>query len=236
MQSKTEKDLDEVGVNEIKINDLLGELMLSGNGAIFSWEMLIIYPIANQSQVLTRGIKEAIQSENYICAASLLRSLIESVMSLVYALSIPKEDEEEFYKQFTKHGRLRRWSKSKKCWENVRDTHLISQFEKVTEIRAENIYDKLCDILHFSIKHMQIMHQKNSERPIATKMIISDHGPKMPKADYDTLIEICGILDYVLKRHIAAEIHLKRSKNDEPISKIANKIIDICLVPHANKK
>lgn len=228
-----ENKINCIDSTKIKVNDLLKELMLSGKGAIFSWEVLIIYPIANQSQILERGIKNAIRSKNYICAAALLRSQIESVMSLVYALSVPKENEEQFYKEFVEHGRLRRWSKSKKCWENVRDTHLIKQFEKVTQIQAENVYDKLCELLHFSIKHMQIMHQSNHEKPISTKMVISEHGPEMSKRDYDILIEICAILDFVLKRHIAAEIHLKRSKNNESLSEIANKIIDASLVPNA---
>lgn len=75
--------------NSVTLTDLLAELMNSGGRQLYLWEIYLIYPISNQAQVLERGIREAVDTKNYICAASLLRSLAESTMALVYGLTIP---------------------------------------------------------------------------------------------------------------------------------------------------
>lgn len=219
--------------NEDNFTDLLAELMRSAGGKVHTWEILVIYPVANQSQILVRGIREAVDAKNYICAASLLRSLIESSMALVYSLTIPKNNEDEFYKQLAENGRLRRWSKGKKSWENVRDVHLIEQFEKATKLKVENIYNKLCDILHFSTAHMQMLGAGSDENIRMASLKISEAGPDMSQGEYDILLELTNDLMYVIKRYIAAEVHLKRSGHGESVSEIANRVIDIGLVTHA---
>lgn len=217
---------------QVELLDLLAELMRSANGRVDFWEILVIYPVANQSQILARGISNAIGAKNYLCAASLLRSLVESTMALVYALTIPKENEQEFYEQLAQHGRLQRWSKSKKRWENVRDDHLIQQFEKTTQLKIEKIYNKLCNILHFSTVHMQMLGA-GTEGDRMASLKIGEEGPDMPEQSYVILRELTDNLLSVIKRHVAAEIHLKRNHHGEPLSEIASKVIDISLVTKA---
>jgi len=209
----------------ITINDLTKELIESGSLKIYPWEQLIVYPVANQSQILIRGIKESIKSKNYICAVSLLRSLIESTMVLVYDTSIRKTDETEYYNKFLEKGRLQRWSKSKKRWENVRDEHLIRQFKTATNLDITNIYDSTCDILHFTIQHSKLLFIKSSNGPRRFTCAIGESGPKISQKEYAKIIKIVNNLNFIIKTQIAAAIHQKRKQNNEPFSEIAEKIL-----------
>lgn len=208
---------------EITINDLVKELMESGSLKIDPWEELIIFPIANHSQILIRGINDSIKARNYVCAVSLLRSLIESTMVLVYDTSITKENETEYYKKFLENNRLQRWSKSKKKWENVRDEHLIKQFELATRLNIKNIYYSACDVLHFSLQHSKFLFKKDS-RGVTCE--IGEAGPEIPKKEYDKIIKLISDLTFIIKTQIAAAIHQKRLRNDEPESQVADKILN----------
>lgn len=229
MKSQKEKD------KEPSLADLLAELMNSGKRQIFIWEYAVIYPVTNQSQILHRGINDMVKAKNFVSASSLLRSLIESVMSLVYALSIPKEDELKFYNEFMENGRLRRWSKSKKKWDNVRDDHLIKNFEEVTELNIRETYNKLCNILHFSTDHMYMMHSQYAKptKQFTSSIKISGEGPDLPESAYSQITKMSDNLIYVIKRSIAAEIHHKRRKAGEPVSEIAASVLKASKVIYA---
>jgi len=212
-------------IDKISINDLLKELICSDDCKIYPWEQLVIFPVANQSQILARGIRDEIRTKNYICAVSLLRNLIESAMILVYNTSIEKENEDEYFKQLVDNGRLRRWSKSEKEWESVRDVHLIKQFKIATGLDIETQYQNACDVLHFSIKHSQFVFVKNTKGPNSSTIEIGESGPKMPQREYEIIQKLVYDLFYIIKTQIAVEIIQKRLKNNEKPSKIAKIVL-----------
>lgn len=207
---------------QIEMNDLLYELLSSDNGNIYEWEVLVTYPVVNQAQILENGIKEAIKSKNFIIAVSLLRSLIECAMVLVYDSSAPKKDSQEYYKQLLANGRLMRWSKSGKKWVKVKDSDLIKQFEETTKIHIRTTYNNACDILHFSIKHARLL----SPRPNTTQITLSKDGPELPQKQYDELAKTTENLIGVIRLYLATAIRKKREFAKEPPSEIAEKILN----------
>jgi len=211
---------------EITINDLLAELMKSGKGNIYPHEYLVIYPIGNQAQILERGIINEINAKNYVCAVSLLRSLIESAMTLVYDASTKKEEVDEYYKQFIKFGRICRKNKKNK-WVKLTGSDLIKQFEKITKLKIMNIYNTTCDVLHFSSAHVRMLTSKSKKNNKSLEIIFGNTGPKISDKEYQNIKQITDDLISIIKQYIAAGIHRKRIDHKEPVSKIANAISDI---------
>lgn len=208
----------------IEINDLLEELLNSGKGDVHDWELLISLPALNQFQVLSRGIRDAIQSKNYICAASLMRSLLESTMVFIYDSTAQKYDEEEYYSQFISHKRLRRWSKSKKKWEHVRDEHLVKQFEDATKIKISDFYNMMCNVLHFSFDHSRMLVSSDKSQDEVT-FSIGEIGPSFDKDSYDRLSKMTEFLKEQVKLYLAVAVKKKREYYKDIKSEISEEVL-----------
>ncbi len=83
---------------------------------------------------------------------------------------------------------------------------------------------------------MQMLNSKGGQNDRFTGIKISEEGPEITQEQYNNLMKLTNDLMFIIKRYIAAEIHLKRSKNNEPLSEIAQKVIDVHLVPAARKR
>lgn len=143
------------------ITELLFELNsgYSDNEApLYKQDLFFILPIANQAIELDKGIDKMVLDNNFICAASLTRSLLECSLVLLYALSfhsLNKEiDEEEFFDKFLEEGRIQKYYRNK--WRNVRDIDLLDVFNELLHIDIHSDYKKLCDILHYSKSHINL--------------------------------------------------------------------------------
>ena len=210
------------------INDLLLELVNSGERIIYAREAVIVYPVSNQAQILERGIRSEIKANNFVCAVSLLRSLMEAAMVLVYESTADKRNKEENYNQIVQNKRLRRWSKSKRDWENVRDEHLIQQFETSTKIPIRQSYNNACDMLHFSTKHFQMLGEQKASDTDTARVIFtfSESGPEVPKSEYDAIVKLTNDLMGIVQDYLAAWIQQKRRNHSEPSSVLAEKVLN----------
>lgn len=144
-----------------KTNELLLELNALRACQLLDWDIAIIYPVCYQAGVLKRAINLELSKNNFITAASLTRSLMESVMVMNYALSFEETDkvsQKDFYSKFLESGRLQKFSKKKKIWKNVRDIDdLIPKFKEILNLDLQSDYEKLCNILHFSTSQIHEM-------------------------------------------------------------------------------
>ncbi len=189
--------------------DLLVELAQLHKGAIYEHEMLVTYPAVNQALNLLDGIETLNKSKNYIGSVSLLRSLLETTMVLVYDYSVKKEP--DHYKNFLQNGRLMRWSGKK--WVKLRDDELIEHFERVTGAGIRAMYDKCCEVLHFSSRQMQLITPVvKDEKGRLANMIIGTNNDHIPQEAFDSITKAAKDCEVIMADTLRQMAKNKKSK------------------------
>lgn len=182
------------------------------DGNIYQHELLVTYPIVNQATTLVQGINLLIDHKNYVGALSLLRSLIEITMIFVYDCTAKKE--KEFYEKFLSNGRLMKWSQKKKLWRNLRDDDLIVHFEATTKLGIRETYDNCCDVLHFSIRQMQLLAPNGASDELGrvANFYIGGSSPEIPESKYKEISKCAENCEHIISTYLEVMVKNKAEK------------------------
>jgi hypothetical protein len=176
-------------INGLLIHDL-HDFMKADNGRFWTWEISVFIPAVNLFLHYFDGANEALKRDNYIATMSNVRGLIESLAVIVYdgTARLPQEA----YEEFTKNGRLVKWSVKKKRWHPITSKELIAHLEDTMRLKVKHVYDDCCDMLHFSSKHMALLggpkSQSKSGNIVDIAIGIKD---QIPPAKQKELIDFC---------------------------------------------
>lgn len=208
------------------ITSLLVELnsgYLEDKSPLYKQDLLFILPVANQAIELEKGIEKMISDNNFICAASLTRGLMESSLVLVYSLSYyglnSEVDEDKFYDKFLEKGRLQKYYKKK--WRSVRDIDLLEVFKELFHVDLENDYNKLCDILHYSISHVDLPVKSVAGNSFSINIGYDKNIQKMSEEQKDWIAFLKEFMIDTISYSIAVEINSRRIVNNFVSSQIA---------------
>ncbi|MFK4787377.1 hypothetical protein ACI1T5_05290 [Lactococcus petauri] len=208
------------------ITELLNELHsgYSDNKApLHKQDIYFILPIANQAIELEKGIDKMVLDKNFICAASLTRSLLECSLVLAYALSfheLNKEiEEEEFFDKFLENGRMQKYYK--KRWRNVRDIDLLDVFNILFHIDIQSDYDSLCNILHYSKSHITLPIKSMEGGKFQVNIGYNKSFVNVTEEQQDWIVRIKKLMIDTICFNIAAEINGRRMYNEIEVSKVA---------------
>jgi hypothetical protein len=127
-------------------NILIG--LLGAEANLLDSDILFFLPALNQSIAFIVGIESAINQQNFLCAAVVARGLIDTTMSLYFALNVDSTDRCAFIKRFGEKGDL---TVPKKNGSRRRMTgkELVEKF-KETGFDGSQAYENLSKLLHFT--------------------------------------------------------------------------------------
>ncbi|HMS25310.1 MAG TPA: DUF5677 domain-containing protein [Acidimicrobiia bacterium] len=188
------------------------ELLKHDDGNLYEHEMLIILPAINQAVAQIEGIQILVDGSNFIGAVSLLRSLLETTMVFVYECTA--ERKEDHYKQFLENDRLMRWSKSDKKWVQVKDFHLIANFESQTGWEIESLYNSCCEIIHFSTRHMNLITTPDESEEGFVEISLGFPHKDVRQRYYQEIIDSSKICQAWIMRYLRALIERKAAKDN----------------------
>lgn len=146
--------------HENKIVEACGLMLKAGNSNLYSPDLFFV-GVINRFVMLSKGIRMHIEQRNFVCAAPLVRCLLDSLLRL-YAVSLV-DDKDSLLLQIIEGGRSINRTKDRDG-EFMNDKYLVRKLAGLTQKpELVALYNDTSGFVHFSEKHLFASAKLSSE-------------------------------------------------------------------------
>jgi len=161
-----------------------------------SEDVFFFFPAVNQSLAFIAGIEEEMNQRNLICVAAAIRGLVDTTMSLYYALTVDSSDMDGFIKAFGETGELTKPGRNGRR-SRVTGKELVNRF-KETGFDGSQTYQNLSKCLHFTRIAMDAMISETNDDDMSFKFAVLGAKTKYPEKLWNEVTGVVSICISVL--------------------------------------